>query len=193
MYLEQDHKFHFLSFLGREGFKISNSKKKTIPPMILEQHIRICPSYPNWTFWFITTPFHYILLDWLSYRMLIIIKEHIAVQICKMLDILADISWLGAYFSKKIFALKQWVQVGCFVYHKRFNQKNCFRTYNGVPEFKNIGIGLSHFILYKITRYLAGSHYHLYRGTRLWTSKRLRKAENPFSAQKVKSLLLGGY
>ena len=30
MYLEQDYKFHFLSFLGREGFKNSNSKKKTI-------------------------------------------------------------------------------------------------------------------------------------------------------------------
>ena len=30
MYLEQDYKFHFLSFLGREGFKISNGKKKTI-------------------------------------------------------------------------------------------------------------------------------------------------------------------
>ena len=30
MYLEQDYKFHFLSFLGRGGFKIGNSKKKTI-------------------------------------------------------------------------------------------------------------------------------------------------------------------
>ena len=30
MYLEQEYKFHFLSFWGQGGFKISNGKKKKI-------------------------------------------------------------------------------------------------------------------------------------------------------------------
>ena len=39
-------------------------------------------------------------------------------QICKILDILADISGLGAYFLKPIFALKPWDQAGRFEYHE---------------------------------------------------------------------------
>ena len=34
MYLQQEYKFHFLSFLGQGGFKISNSKKKKIHALI---------------------------------------------------------------------------------------------------------------------------------------------------------------
>ena len=46
-------------------------------------------------------------------------------QICKILDILADISGLGAYFLKPIFALKPWVQAGRFEYHEpyKLNEK----------------------------------------------------------------------
>ena len=59
-------------------------------------------------------------------------------QTCIILDVLANISGPGAYFSKPIFALKPWVQAGRFEYHKTHNWKNFFRTYIGVPEFKNI-------------------------------------------------------
>ena len=41
-------------------------------------------------------------------------------------DILANISGLGTYFSKPIFALKPWAQAGCFEYHEPYNRKNFF-------------------------------------------------------------------
>ena len=37
-----------------------------------------------------------------------------------------NISGLGAYFSKSIFALKPWAQAGRFEYHEPYNQKNFF-------------------------------------------------------------------
>ena len=47
-------------------------------------------------------------------------------QTCIILDVLANISGPGAYFSKPIFALKPWVQAGRFEYHEPYNQKNFF-------------------------------------------------------------------
>ena len=47
-------------------------------------------------------------------------------QTCIILDVLANISGPGAYFSKPIFALKPWVQAGRFEYHKPHNRKNFF-------------------------------------------------------------------
>ena len=46
MYLEQEYKFHFLSFLGQGGFKISNSKKKKIralrtPPRSVRHSVQV--------------------------------------------------------------------------------------------------------------------------------------------------------
>ena len=48
-------------------------------------------------------------------------------QNCIILDVLANISGPGAYFSKLFFVLKPWVQAGRF-----------FRTYKGVLEFKKM-------------------------------------------------------
>ena len=44
----------------------------------------------------------------------------------KIWHILADISVLGAYFSKPIFALKPWVRAGRFEYHEPHNRNNFF-------------------------------------------------------------------
>ena len=38
--------------------------------------------------------------------------------------IIAQISGLGEYFSKQIFALKHWVQAGHFEYHEPYNRNN---------------------------------------------------------------------
>ena len=71
-------------------------------------------------------------------------------QICKILDILADISGLGAYFLKPIFALKPWVQAGRFEYHEPYIQNNynhyqvsvlfrgfCYKQQNQTTETEN--------------------------------------------------------
>ena len=51
-------------------------------------------------------------------------------QTCIILDVFANISGPGAYFSKPIFALKPWVQAGRFEYHEPYNnQKNFFVAY----------------------------------------------------------------
>ena len=55
-----------------------------------------------------------------------------------ILDVFANISGPGVYFSKPIFALKPWVQAGHFEYHKPYNPKNFFRTYKGALEFKEL-------------------------------------------------------
>ena len=47
-------------------------------------------------------------------------------QICKILDILANILGPVAYFSKPIFALKPWAQAGCFEYHKPYKLNEIF-------------------------------------------------------------------
>ena len=44
----------------------------------------------------------------------------------KIEHIFANISGLGAYFSKSIFALEPWAQAGRFEYHEPYNQKNFF-------------------------------------------------------------------
>ena len=49
--------------------------------------------------------------------------------------VFADISGLGAYFSKPIFALKPWVRAGRFEYHEPYNLNNFFFTYKGVRHF----------------------------------------------------------
>ena len=49
-----------------------------------------------------------------------------------------SISGPDSYFSKPIFALKPWVQAGRFGHQESFNQKNLFRTYKGVLEFKKV-------------------------------------------------------
>ena len=49
-------------------------------------------------------------------------------QTFKIWHILADISGLGADFSKPIFALKSWVPAGRFEYHKLHNTNNFFST-----------------------------------------------------------------
>ena len=53
-------------------------------------------------------------------------------QTSKIWHVLADISRLGAYFSKQIFALKPWVQAGRFEYHEPYNPNDFFFTYKGV-------------------------------------------------------------
>ena len=53
-------------------------------------------------------------------------------QTSKIWHILADISGLGAYFSKPIFALKPWVRAGRFEYHEPHNPNDFFFTYKGV-------------------------------------------------------------
>ena len=53
-------------------------------------------------------------------------------QTSKIWHILADISGLGAYFSKPIFALKPWVRAGRFEYHQPHNPNDFFFTYKGV-------------------------------------------------------------
>ena len=48
-------------------------------------------------------------------------------QICKILVIFADMSGIGAYFSKAIFALKPWAEAGRFEYHEPYKRyKFCF-------------------------------------------------------------------
>ena len=47
-------------------------------------------------------------------------------QTIKIWHIFADISGLGAFFSKPIFALKQWDWAGRFEYHEPYNQNNYF-------------------------------------------------------------------
>ena len=56
----------------------------------------------------------------------------------KFYYVFPNISGPDAYFSKPIFALKPWARAGRFEYHEPYNQKNFFRTYNGVLEFKNV-------------------------------------------------------
>ena len=46
----------------------------------------------------------------------------------KIWHILADISGLGGYFSKPIFALKPWGWVGQFEHHQPYNPNNYFFT-----------------------------------------------------------------
>ena len=53
-------------------------------------------------------------------------------------NVLADISVLGAYFSKPIFAFKPWFKAGRFEYHEPYNQKKNFFTYKGVRDFIEI-------------------------------------------------------
>ena len=50
--------------------------------------------------------------------------------------IFANISGLGAYISKPIFALKPWVQAGRFEYHKSYNQKFFGGAYKGSRKLK---------------------------------------------------------
>ena len=58
-------------------------------------------------------------------------------QTSNIWHIFADISGLGAYFSKPIFALKLWVRAGRFEYHQPYNPNNFFFTYKGVrSQFK---------------------------------------------------------
>ena len=40
--------------------------------------------------------------------------------------ILVNISGPSAYFSKPIFALKPWVQAGCFEYHEPYNRNSYY-------------------------------------------------------------------
>ena len=47
-------------------------------------------------------------------------------QTSKIWHILADISGLGAYFSKPIFALKPWDWAGRFEYHEPYNPNDFF-------------------------------------------------------------------
>ena len=47
-------------------------------------------------------------------------------QTSKIWHILADISGLGAYFSKPIFALKPWDWAGRFEYHEPYNRNDIF-------------------------------------------------------------------
>ena len=49
----------------------------------------------------------------------------------KNLTHFADISGLGAYFSKSIFVLKSLVQASGFEYHKPYKQNNLFLSYKG--------------------------------------------------------------
>ena len=55
-------------------------------------------------------------------------------QTIKIWHIFADISGLGAYFSKPIFALKPWDWAGRFEYHEPYNRNDFFFTYKGVRE-----------------------------------------------------------
>ena len=58
-------------------------------------------------------------------------------QSSKIWHILDDISGLGAYFSKPIFALKPWVQAGRFEYNEPYNPKNFFsHLYRGQSHFR---------------------------------------------------------
>ena len=55
-------------------------------------------------------------------------------QTSKIWHILADISGLGAYFSKPIFALKPWDWAGRFEYHEPYNPNDFFFTNKGIRE-----------------------------------------------------------
>ena len=56
-------------------------------------------------------------------------------QTTKIWHILADISGLGAYFSKPIFALRPWVRAGRFEYHEPYNRNDFFFTTEGKYSF----------------------------------------------------------
>ena len=56
-------------------------------------------------------------------------------QTCIILDVLANISGPGAYFSKPIFALKPCAQAGRFKYHEPYKQNNFFLSYKGGCRF----------------------------------------------------------
>ena len=56
-------------------------------------------------------------------------------QTTKIWHILTDISGLGAYFSKLIFALKPWVRAGQFEYHEPYNPINFFSPLKGSEPF----------------------------------------------------------
>ena len=49
--------------------------------------------------------------------------------------ILLNISGLGEYFSKPIFALKPWAQAGRFKYHEPYKRNNFFFSYKGGCRF----------------------------------------------------------
>ena len=72
-------------------------------------------------------------------------------QTTKIWHILANISGLGAYFLKPIFALRQWVRAGQFEYHEPYNPSNFFFIYKGArSQFKlKRGQGRWHPILKK--------------------------------------------
>ena len=61
-----------------------------------------------------------------------LLKISLPNQTSKIWHILADISVLGAYFSKPIFALKPWVRAAWFEYHEPYIPNNFFFTYKGV-------------------------------------------------------------
>ena len=50
----------------------------------------------------------------------------------------------GAYFSKPIFALKPWVQVGRFEYHEPYNPKNFFSDLYSLVGSFTLSFSLSH-------------------------------------------------
>ena len=52
-------------------------------------------------------------------------------QTSKIWHILADISGLGQYFLKPIFALKPWAQAGRFEYHEAYKLKKKKLSYKG--------------------------------------------------------------
>ena len=56
-------------------------------------------------------------------------------QTSKNWHILGDISGLGAFFSKPIFALKSWVRAGRFEYHEPHNPNNFFSLIKGSEPF----------------------------------------------------------
>ena len=86
-------------------------------------------------------------------------KIDIPNQTSKIWHIFSDISELGAYFSKPIFALTPWDWAGRFEYHEPYNPNDFFSTYKGVieilrqspPKLKNLKIQKVAFFLFLYT------------------------------------------
>ena len=62
-------------------------------------------------------------------------------QTNKIWHILADISGLGAYFTKPIFVLKLWVRAGRFEYHEPYNLNDFFSLIKGSDPFGEVQEG----------------------------------------------------
>ena len=72
----------------------------------------------------------------------IVLKISLPNQASKIWHILVDISGLGAYFSKPIFALKPLVRAGWFEYHEPYNLNIFFHPIKGTEPLLGVPVAI---------------------------------------------------